>query len=71
MKTALREDEGIRFMTRELQVHMMEIIGVNDFDPEEIELEEYVGWIDSVIGENEALLVTTLSPVDGLRCIFH
>ena len=48
---------------------MMEIIGVNDFDPEEIELEEYVGRIDSVIGEDEALLVTTLSPVDGFRCI--
>lgn len=69
MKTAFREDEVIRFMTREPQVHMMEIIGVNDFDPEEIELEEYVGRIDSVIGEDEALLVTTLSPVDGFRCI--
>ena len=69
MKTALREDEVIRFMTREPQVHMMEIIGVNDFDPEEIELEEYVGRIDSVIGEDGALLVTTLSPVDGFRCI--
>lgn len=71
MKTALREDEVIRFMTRAPQVHMMEIIGVNDFDPEEIELEEYVGRIDSVIGEDEALVVTTLSPVDGFRCIFH
>ena len=30
---------------------------------------EYVGRIDSVIGEDEALLVTTMSPVDGLRCI--
>lgn len=69
MKTALREEEVIRFMTREPQVHMMEIIGVNDFVPEEIELEEYVGRIDSVIGEDEALLVTTLSPVDGFRCI--
>lgn len=69
MKTALREDEVIRFMTRAPQVHMMEIIGVNDFDPEKIELEEYVGRIDSVIGEDEALLVTTLSPVDGFRCI--
>lgn len=72
MKTALREDEVIRFMTRTPQVHMMEIIGVNDFDPEEIELEEYVGRIDSVIGEDDDLLVvTTLSPVDGFRCIFH
>lgn len=71
MKTALREDEVIRFMTRAPQVHMMEIIGEYDFDPEEIELEEYVGRIDSVIGEDEALLVTTLSPVDGFRCIFH
>ena len=52
MKTALREDEVIRFMTRAPQVHMMEIIGVNDFDPEKIELEEYVGRIDSVIGED-------------------
>lgn len=69
MKTALREDEVIRFMTRAPQVHMMEIIGEYDFDPEEIELEEYVGRIDSVIGEDEALLVTTMSPVDGLRCI--
>lgn len=69
MKTALREDEVIRFMTRAPQVHMMEIIGEYDFDPEEIELEEYVGRIDSAIGEDEALLVTTMSPVDGLRCI--
>ena len=69
MKTSLREDEIIRFMTRAPQVHMMEIIGEYDFDPEEIELEEYVGRIDSVIGEDEALLVTTLSPVDGFRCI--
>lgn len=71
MKTAFREDEVIRFMTRAPKVHMMEIIGVNDFTPEEIELEEYVGRIDSVIGEDEALLATTLSPVDGFRCIFH
>lgn len=48
---------------------MMEIIGEYDFDPEEIELEEYVGRIDSVIGEDKALLVTTLSPFDGFRCI--
>lgn len=34
MKTALREEEVIRFMTRAPQVHMMEIIGVNDFDLE-------------------------------------
>ena len=40
MKTALREDEIIRFMTREPQVHMMEIIGEYDFDSEKIELEE-------------------------------
>lgn len=32
MKTALREDEVIRFMTRAPQVHMMEIIGEYDFD---------------------------------------
>lgn len=32
MKTALREEEVIRFMTRAPLVHMMEIIGVNDFD---------------------------------------
>lgn len=48
---------------------MMEIIGEYDFDSEKIELEEYVGRIDSVIGEDESLLVTTLSPVDGFRCI--
>lgn len=71
MKTALRGDEVIRFMTRAPQVHMMEIIGVNDFTPEEIEFEEYVGRIDSVIGEDEALLVKTLSPVDGFRSMFH
>lgn len=69
MKTALREEAVIRFMTRAPQVHMMEIIGEYDFDPEKIELEEYVGSIDSVIGEDEALLVTTLFPVDGFRCI--
>ena len=56
MKTALREDEVIRFMTRAPQVHMMEIIGVNDFDPEEIALKEYVGRIDSVIGEDRNTL---------------
>ena len=38
MKTAFREEEVIRFMTRAPKVHMMEIIGVNDFTPEEIEL---------------------------------
>lgn len=32
MKTVLREEEVIRFMTRGPQVHMMEIIGVNDID---------------------------------------
>lgn len=35
MKTALREDEVVRFMTRAPQVHMMEIIGEYDFDPEQ------------------------------------
>lgn len=44
MKTALREEEVIRFMTRAPQVHMMEIIGVNDFD-----LEKAVGKICNAI----------------------
>lgn len=44
MKTALREEEVIRFMTRAPQVHMMEIIGVNDFD-----LEKAVDKICNVI----------------------
>lgn len=44
MKTALREDEVIRFMTRAPQVHMMEIIGVNDFD-----LDKTVGKICDAI----------------------
>lgn len=79
MKTAFREDEVIRFMTRDPQVHMMDIRTGNTTYDEIItyiesakdRLEEYVGRIDSVIGEDEALLVTTLSPVDGFRCIFH
>lgn len=71
MKTALREEAVIRFMTRAPQVHMMEMIGEYDFDPEKIALEEYVGRIDSVIGEDEARLVTILSPLDGFRFIFH
>ena len=44
MKTALREEEVIRFMTRAPQVHMMGIIGVNDID-----LNKIVGKICNAI----------------------
>ena len=66
---ALKKDDIIKFMTRDPQVHVMEILGYGEFDPEKIEKEEYAGRIKAVIDDGESFLLTTLSPFEGFICI--
>lgn len=69
MNEILRKNDVIRFMTRDPQVHLIEIFGHCEFNPEEIGREEYVGRIKSVIGDGESFLMSTLSPMPGFLCI--
>ncbi len=69
MNEILRKNDVIRFMTRDPQVHLIEMFGHCEFNPEEIGREEYVGRIKSVIGDGESFLMSTLSPMPGFLCI--
>lgn len=69
MELALKKDDIIKFMTRDPQLHVMEILGIEDINPEGIEKEEYSGRVKAVIDDGKSFLVTTLSPAGGYICI--
>ena len=69
MGMTLKKNDIIRFKTRGPQVHIMEMFGHQEFNPEEIEKEEYTGRIKAVIGDGGPFLMTTLSPLKGFICI--
>lgn len=66
---SLKKDDIIQFLTRDPQMHVMEILGIEEFNPDWIEKEEYSGRVKAVIDDGKSFLVTTLSPAGGYICI--
>lgn len=69
MREVLRKNSIIRFITRDPHVHLMEMFGHCEFAPDDIEKEEYVGRVKSVINDGESYLMDTISPLKGFICI--
>ena len=60
----------IAFRTNQPQAHVMEMFGDQPFDPNDIEKEEYIGWIKTVISYRE-YLVATISPLSNFVCLVN
>lgn len=69
MREVLKINSVIRFKTRDPQIHLMEMFGHCEFTPDDIEREEYVGRVKSVINGGESYLMDTISPLKGFICI--
>ena len=69
-KTTYHFKDIIAFRTNQPQAHVMEMFGHQPFDPNDIEKEEYVGWIKTVISDKE-YLVATISPLSNFVCLIN
>ena len=69
-KTTYHFKDIIAFRTNQPQAHVMEMFGHQPFDPNDIEKEEYVGWIKTVISDME-YLVATISPLSNFVCLIN
>ena len=69
-KTTYHFKDIIAFKTNQPQTHFMEMLGHQPFDPNDIEKEEYVGWIKTVISDME-YLVATISPLSNFVCLIN
>ena len=58
----------VAFTSNQPNVHIQEMFGHEPFDPNDIQAEEYIGWIKTVISENE-YLIATISPLADFVCL--
>lgn len=65
-----KKDCYIAFMTNEPQVHFNEMFGYNDLTADDFEKSEHIGFIKSVIDE-ENYLVVIVRPILGFRCVVN
>ena len=66
---AYKKNDIIRFMTNQPGVHALEMFGHCEFNPDEIEKEEYIGRIKSVVANGASYVVSTISPRSSSICI--
>ena len=69
MYSTFKKNEVIRFMTNDPQTHLLEMFGHCECNPAEIEREEYVGRIKSVVYDGASFVISTLSPMEGFICV--
>lgn len=72
MSTEYRKDDIALFMSNEPGVHLMEMFGHCEFNPDDIKSEEHLGRVKYVIGNGEAYLMTTLpaqNSAGGFICV--
>ena len=65
-----KKDGYIAFLTNEPQVHFNEMFGYNDLTADDFEKTEHIGFIKSVIDE-ENYLVVIVRPILGFRCVVN
>ena len=66
---AYKKNDIIRFMTNQPRVHALEMFGHCEFNPDEIEKEEYIGRIKSVVADGASYVVGCISPSKSAVCI--
>lgn len=67
--TNYQKSDIVAFWTNQHQAHAMEMFGGGEsFNPDEIEKEEYIGWIKTVI-DNDTYLIASISPLNGFVCL--
>ena len=64
-----KKNDVIHFMTNGPQVHLMDMFGHCEFNPDDIKKEEYIGRIKSVVGNGASYVMSTISPMEGFICI--
>ena len=67
-RRTFRYKDIVAYKTNQPQVHLLEMFGHETFNPNDIETEEYIGWIKTVISKNE-YLIATISPLQGFVCL--
>lgn len=63
------KDDYIEYMTNQPELHALEIVGEVNVDPEIVEMEYHVGWIESVIDNGAYYLVRSIAPLEGFRSV--
>lgn len=58
----------VEFLTNQPDVHLNEMFGYNNLEPDDFEKKKHIGFIRSVI-DNETYLTTTIRPIEGFNCI--
>lgn len=73
MKECLNEKDIILFKTNQPAIHLLEMFGTTPFNPKDIEKEEYIGLIESVMPlpmpDLSWYTTTSISPLDGFFCL--
>ena len=68
---AYKKNDIVRIITNQPGVHVMEMFGHCDFNPEKIEPGEYIARVKSVIADGKAYVVAVISDWGGHICILN
>ena len=68
---AYKKNDIVRIITNQPGVHLMEMFGHCEFNPEEIEPSEYIARVKSVIADGKAYVVAVISDGGGHICILN
>ena len=65
-----KKNDILLFKTNQPQSHLMEMFGYCEYDPDEIEEEEYIGYVESVLSEEDGMYqMCTIHPMEGFLCL--
>lgn len=68
---AYKKNDIVKIITNQPGVHVMEMFGHCEFNPEEIEPSEYIARVKSVIADGKAYVVAVISDGGGHICILN
>ena len=68
---AYKKNDIVKIITNQPGVHVMEMFGHCEFNPEEIEPSEYIARVKSVIADGKAYVVSVISDWGGHVCILN
>ena len=68
-ETVYRKNDILRFMTSDPAAHVVRMFPYGDVKPEEVEKEEYIGRVKSVIADGKSYIISSIAPLKGFICI--
>ncbi len=68
---AYKKNDIVKIITNQPGVHLMEMFGHCEFNPDEIEPSEYIARVKSVIADGKAYVVSVISDWGGHICILN